>query len=162
MQNKKLKKVLPQDLAQNMNALMLAAKEGRLYVDTERKEVSRTQVINDVRTYVSQIKWLATREWQSAIDDVWEELFSTEEFVGMLMPGKKTRKFRKFNKYGVMRIVGVLRSHNVYDECINDSRLCFELEHTEGDNAYRSYIGMGFEERQMLKKMSEILGKRRI
>lgn len=88
---------------------------------------------------------------------VWEAIFDEAEFVDMLMPGPKMRKFRDFNKYSVMRLVGVLRSHGVYDECVNDSQMCAALEHTAKDSSYRSYIGLGLESKELRKLVNEVL-----
>ena len=56
-----------------------------------------------------------------------------------------------------MRLVGVLRSHGVYDECVNDSQLCAALEHTAKDSSYRSYIGLGLESRELRRLIIEVL-----
>ena len=88
---------------------------------------------------------------------MWEAILGEKAFVDLLMPGPKMRKFRDFNKYSVMRLVGVLRSHGVYDECVNDSQLCALLEHTTKDSAYRSYIGLGLESRELRRLLVGLL-----
>lgn len=160
MPNCKRKIVRPQDFSKNMDALLRAAKEGRLYIEGPVNYIpSRTEIIREVHSYVNRIQSFTTRKWQPAIDEVWDVILSQDEFLSMLMPGPKTRIFRTFNKYGVMRIIGVLRSFSVYDERYNDSFLCQALENTKEDNAYRSYIGAGFEKRSQLGLMRQILSE---
>lgn len=160
MQNKKRRKVCPQDFSDKMEVLLCAAEEGRLFIEEKETGIpSRSQIIEDVRAYVSQIRYCATRQYCDVIDEVWEEIFNHEEFVKMLLPGPKTRRCREFNKYGVMRIIGVLRSFSVYDERYNDTNICQALEHRQNDCSYRCYIGMGFDTRTYLCLMKEILAK---
>ncbi len=145
-------------LRENFSEVLLAAREGRLLLKPrERQAPQRAEVIRSVRTYVRQIDGLAQPRWAGRVGRLWEEILGKEDLVDLLMPGPKTRKCREFNKYGVMRMVGVLRSHGVYDACMNDSQLCEALEHTAKDSAYRSYIGMGLESRQQLRLMIEVL-----
>ncbi len=145
-------------LRENFSEVLAAAREGRLMIKPkERKTPRRDEVVENVRSYVSQIDKLAQPLWAGRVNMVWEALLDEKDFVDLLMPGPKMRKFRDFNKYSVMRIVGVLRSHGVYDECVNDSQLCAALEHTVKDSAYRSYIGLGLESRELRKLLNEVL-----
>ena len=89
---KSLKQVRPEDF--DVKALMVAAREGRLYVDESKKEVSRDIVIKEVRAYIGRIKVLVTKEFRSSIDDLWEQILSTEEFVVFLTPSSKAKKCR--------------------------------------------------------------------
>ena len=145
-------------LIENMDEMIAAAREGRLLLmPKEHKQPQREDVLNSVRAYVSEIECFARRGWDGRVKDVWETIFKDEVFYNMLLPGSKTRKFREFNKYGVMRIVGMLRSFGVYDECINDSQLCKALERTSKDSSYRSYIGLGFDSRENRQALQRIL-----
>ena len=153
---KSLKQVHPEDF--DVKALMVAAREGRLYVDESKKEVSRDIVIKEVRAYVGRIKVLVTKEFRSSIDDLWEQILSTEEFVVLLTPSSKAKKCRKFNKYSVMRIIGVLREKGVY-EYYNDSKYNALLEQKDNDTPYRKYLGMGLEQRHLLVKIREIVAQ---
>lgn len=150
----KLKQVRPEDF--DVEALMAAAREGRLYVDESKKEVSRDIVIKEVRAYVGRIKMLVTKEFSSSIDNLWEQIFSTEDFVTLLTPSCKAKKCREFNKYSVMRIIGVLREKGVY-EYYNDSKYNALLEQTQKDTPYRKYLGMGFEQRHLLVEIKKIV-----
>ena len=153
---KKLKQVRPEDF--NVKALLAAAREGRLYVDESKKEVSREIVRKEVRTYVGRIKVLVTKEFSSSIDDLWEQILSIEEFVVLLTPSCKAKKCREFNKYSVMRIIGVLREKGVY-EYYNDSKYNELLEQTDKDTPYRKYLGMGLEQRHLLVEIRRIVAQ---
>lgn len=153
MKKKDLKQLRPEEF--DVKALLAAAREGRLYIEESKKEVCRDVIIKEVRSYIERIKVLVTKEFSSSIDDLWDEILSTEEFVAVLTPSCKARKCREFNKYGVMRIIGVLREHGVY-EYYNDSRFNFLLEQTDKDTPYRKYLGMGFEQRHLLAKIRNI------
>ena len=151
-------RVTEEFLRENFSEVLAAAREGRLMIKPkEHKIPRRDEVVESVRSYVSQIDKLAQPIWAGRVSMVWEALLDEKDFVDLLMPGPKMRKFRDFNKYSVMRIVGVLRSHGVYDECVNDSQLCAALEHTAMDSAYRSYIGLGLESRELRRLLNEVL-----
>ena len=151
-------RVTEEFLRENFSEVLVAAREGRLLIKPkERKTPRREEVIESVRAYVRQIDELAQPCWSGRVSLVWEAIFDENDFVDLLMPGPKARKFRDFNKYSVMRLVGVLRSHGVYDECVNDSQLCAALEHTAKDSSYRSYIGLGLESREQRRLMIEVL-----
>lgn len=153
---KKLKQVRLEDFV--VKALLAAAQEGRLYVDESKKEVSRDILINEIRAYVERIQTLVTKEFSSSIDELWEQILSTDDFVEFLTPSNKARKCKIFNKYSVMRIIGVLREKGVY-EYYNDSKYNALLEQTDKDTSYRKYLGMGFEQRHLLLKIRKIVAQ---
>lgn len=151
-----LKQVRPEDF--DVKTLLAAAREGRLYVDESKKEVSRDTLIKEVRAYIGRIQTLVTKEFSSSIDDLWEQILSTEEFVVFLTPSSKAKKCREFNKYSVMRIIGVLREKGVY-EYYNDSKYNALLEQTDKDTPYRKYLGKGFEQRHLLMEIRKIVAQ---
>lgn len=153
---KSLKQVRPEDF--DVKALLAAAREGRLYVDESKKEVIRDIIIKEVRAYVERIKVLVTKEFSSSIDDIWEQILSMEDFMQLLTPSRKAKKCRKFNKYSVMRIIGVLREKGVY-EYYNDSKYNALLEQTVKDTPYRKYLGMGLEQRHLLVEIRKIVAQ---
>ena len=153
---KKYRRVRPEDF--NVEALLAAAREGRLYVDESKKEVIRDIIIKEVRAYVERIKVLVTKEFSSSIDDIWEQILSMEDFMQLLTPSRKAKKCRKFNKYSVMRIIGVLREKGVY-EYYNDSKYNAILEQTVKDTPYRKYLGMGLEQRHLLVEIRKIVAQ---
>lgn len=141
-----------------MEALLAAAREGRLYVDENKKEISWDVIIKEVRTYVGRIETLVTKEFSSSIDDLWEQILTTEDFQVLLTPSCKARKCKEFNKYGVMRIIGVLREKGVYGY-YNDSKYNTLLEQTDKDTPYRKYLGMGFKQRHLLLEIRKIVAQ---
>jgi hypothetical protein len=151
---KSLKQVRPEDF--NVKALLAAAREGRLYVDESKKEVSRDIIIKEVRAYVERIRVLVTKEFTPSIDALWEQILSTEEFVLLLTPSCKAKKCLEFNKYNVMRIIGVLREKGVY-EYYNDSKYNDILEQTNKDTPYRKYLSKGLEQHHLLVKLRKIV-----
>jgi hypothetical protein len=151
---KSLKQVRPEDF--DVKALMVAAREGRLYVDESKKEVSRDIVIKEVRAYIGRIKVLVTKGFGSSVDDIWEHILSTEEFVVFLTPCSKAKKCREFDKYNVMRIIGILREKGVYEH-YSDRKYTALLEQTNKDCSYRSYLGMGIEQRSLRIKIRQIV-----
>lgn len=151
---KKYKRVRPEDF--DAELLLAAAREGRLYVDETRNEVSKEEVIIEVRAYVQRIKVFVTKAFSSSIDDLWEQILSNDDFVTFLTPGCKAKKCRVFDKYNVMRIIGVLREKDVYER-YSDLKYNALLEQTDKDSPYRKYLGMGLEERHLLVKLRQIV-----
>jgi len=114
-----------------------------------------------VRVYVKRIQTFATVNFISSVDAVWEAILSDDDFVAYLTPGPKSRKCRVFNKYAVMRIIGVLREHEVY-ECRPDRQFDSILEPEMKDSPYRRYLGVGIKERPLLLKIRRILAKSKL
>jgi len=150
----KMKQVRPEDF--DVKALIVAAREGRLYVDEKKKTVNKEQVKRDVRAYVARISPLVTRRYSPLIDELWDEIFSNDVLMDMIMPKPKARKCRKFDKYGVMRIVGVLRVKGVYEQR-SDPQFDALLEQPGKDSPYRRYLGQGLEQRAQLLALRSIV-----
>ena len=153
---KKYRRVRPEDF--NVELLMAAVREGRLYVDKSKKEVSRDHIKEEVRAYVARIRRFVTKGFSSSVDDIWEHILSTEEFVVFLTPCSKAKKCREFDKYNVMRIIGVLREKGVYED-FNDTKYNNILEQTDKDTPYRKYLRMGLEQHHLLVKLRQIVAK---
>ena len=156
MNKKQFKKVRPEDF--DVEMLLAAAREGRLYVDDSRKEVSKEDVINKVRAYVSRIKRFATPRFYASVDGLWDEILSCSDFVAILIPGSKARKCRDFDKYSVMRIIGVLREKGVYEQ-YSDRKFDAQLEPSYADSPYRRYLGMGLEQHSLLVEIRRIVAE---
>ena len=153
---RKLKQVHPEDF--DVELLLVAAREGRLYVDESRKMVSKEEVIVKVRAYIERIREFVTPGFRSSVDELWGNILACDEFVTFLTPSNKARMFRDFNKYHVMRIIGVLREKGVY-EYYNDLQFNARLENTDKDTPYRKYLSMGFEQRSLLIKIRGFVAK---
>ena len=135
---------------------MAAAREGRLYVGEGKKIVSKAQVIKDVRAYVRRIDRLVTPHYETLIDDLWESIFESDVLMEMLMPKSKARKCKDFDKYGVMRIIGVLREKGVY-EYRSDPYFNALFEGQGKDSPYRRYLGQGLELRCQILALRHIV-----
>ena len=142
----------------DVKKLLVAAREGRLYVDESRKMVSKEEVIVKVRAYIERIREFVTPGFRSSVDELWGNILACDEFVTFLTPSNKARMFRDFNKYHVMRIIGVLREKGVY-EYYNDLQFNARLEKTDKDTPYRKYLSMGFEQRSLLIKIRGFVAK---
>ena len=150
----KMKQVRPEDF--DVEALIVAAREGRLYVDEKKETVNKEQLKRDVRAYVARISPLVTRHYRSTIDELWEEIFGNNVLMDLMMPKPRARKFTKFDKYSVMRIVGVLREKGIY-EYRSAPQFNALLEQPGQDSPYRRYLGQGFEQRAQLLALRSIV-----
>ena len=155
MNKKEFRRVLPEDF--DVEVLMAAAREGRLYVDNSRKVVSREEVVYKVRAYVARIRPLVTPQYSAVVDDLWEQILLCDGFVEILTPSSKARKCKDFDKYSVMRIIGALREKGVYKP-YSDRKYDAILEQSGKDSPYRRYLGMGLEQRPLLVEIRRIVG----
>ena len=154
---KKLTRVRPEDF--DVKALMAAAREGRLYVDESKKTLSnKEEVKNEVRAYVARIRVFVTKKFCMSIEALWEQILDADEFIEFLTPNTKTRKCQSFNKYNVMRIIGVLREKGVYEQ-YSDRKFSAMLEQTDKDCSYRCYLGKGLEQRSLLLMIRKIVAQ---
>ena len=151
---KKLKEVRPEDF--DVQVLMAAAREGRLFISDDTQNCDKEQTLREVRAYVERAKAFVTPQYQDTVEDIWEEIFAVDDFIEMLMPGSKSRKCKTFDKYNVMRLIGVLREKGVYEQR-SDRKFMSLLEQTDKDSSYRCYLGMGLERRQLLLKIRQIV-----
>ena len=135
---------------------MAAAREGGLYVDERKQEVSKEQVITEVRAYVGRIKVFVTNTYSSSIDELWEDIFQSDVLMNVLLPKPKARKCKVFDKYGVMRIVAVLREKGVYERR-SDPQFDALLEEQGKDSPYRRFLGQGLELRSQIVALRRIV-----
>lgn len=131
--------------------------EGRLYIK-EEKEIDKNKIKENILAYVSQIRPFATHEFRTHTDEIWQQILTSKEFMDYLMPSPKARKFRDFNKYNVMRLIGVLREAGVY-EPYTDLAYNSRLEHSDKDNSYRCYLSKGIEQRSLLRELIKLTNK---
>ena len=151
---KDFKQVRPEDF--DVEVLMAAAREGRLYIDESKQEVNKEQVIIKVRAYVGRIKVFVTPKFFSIVDKLWEEIFRCDILMELLMPKPRARKCRGFDKYGVMRIVGVLREKGVYEQR-SDPQYDALFEEESKDSPYRRYLSQGLEKHNQLVALRGIV-----
>lgn len=143
--------VRPEDF--NIEELWEAAREGRLILLP--RKVDRTQTRKDVLQYVDRIRPLVSHKFRPYIDELWEQILACDEFMDYLTHSK-ARKFTQFNKYNLMRIIGVLREARVY-ELYNYKKYLALLENTEKDNSYRCFLGKGIEQHKLLNRLLQMV-----
>ena len=151
---KTFKQVHPEDF--DVEALMAAAREGRLYIDESKNEVNKEQVIIKVRAYVGRIKVFVTPKFCLLVDQLWEEIFRCDVLMEIIMPKPKARKCKDFDKYGVMRIVGMLREKGVYEHR-SDPQFDALLEEPGRDSPYRRFLSQGLEKRSQIVALRRII-----
>ncbi len=139
----------------DIEQLLKAAEEGRLFIMNPEHTCCSEVINNKIRTYVARIRSLVNVRYRDSIDDIWDEILQNELLFEVVKPKPKARKFTDFDKYGVMRIIGVMRENGVYDS-YNDLYIDAILEQPGKDSPYRKYLGLG------LNNRAEILALRRI
>lgn len=107
--------VRPEDLYNE--EILLAAQEGRLFIDLTAGSLDRETINKNIRAYVHRIDSLATRKFSASIDVLWDAIFRHDGLMAVMMPKSRARKCRDFDKYGVMRIIGILRENGVICVC---------------------------------------------
>lgn len=135
---------------------MAATREGRLYIDETKKEVNKEKVIIKVRAYVGRIKVFVTPKFYPSVDELWEEIFRCDTLMEILKPKPKARKCKDFDKYGVMRIVCVLREKGIYEQR-SDPQYDALFEEPGKDSPYRRYLSQGLEEHCQLVALRRIV-----
>ena len=118
---------------------------GQLFVKRPIKNVPLEKIKENVRAYVDRLRPYVTTEFSDSIDELWDEILDDELYELLIVPDARTRKERSLNKNGVMRLVGVLRSLQVY-ESTTDSEICATLEGHHKDCSYRGYLGRGVDD----------------
>ena len=151
-----LKPVRPEDLDVKFLMLKQAAREGRLFLDDITVvPTDRETVKENIRAYVRRIDSFVTPPFRASIDALWEAIFCCDELMALLMPKPKARKCRDFDKYSLMRIIGVLRENNVYEQ-YSDRKFMALLEQTDKDCPYRKYLSAGIEQRLLIINIRQI------
>ena len=151
-----LKHVRPEDF--DVELLWQASREGRLMIAETVVTTDRETAKGYVRDYVHRITSLVTNPFRASIDALWDAIFCCDDLMALMMPKPKARKCREFDKYGVMRIVGVLREKGVYEQR-SDRRFIALLEQTDKDSPYRKFLSAGIVQKALLIKLREIVHK---
>lgn len=130
---------------------------GNLFCRFKPKNLSKAEIKQNVRAYVSKLRPYVTAAFRNSIDDLWDEILYEDLFLPFVIPNAHTRKCRDMNKNGVMRLIGILRNLRIY-QSLSDSMICAILEDNEEDCSYRAYLGKGVEDdiRDELKRLKEI------
>lgn len=147
--------VRPEDF--DVQVLFDAAREGYDSVTIKfPKPVDKDEVRKEVRAYISRIRCYVTQEFQATIDALWKAILDSDDFMSILLPNSRARICKTFNKYSVMRIIGVLRELGVYKQ-YSDRKFDALLEPQVQDSPYRRYLSVGLEEVALLKKARELV-----
>lgn len=153
---KNIVKVRPEDF--DVEALYAASREGRLFLFEKNDSEDRDGVRGEVRVYIERIRVYVTKEYQATIDALWKAILDSDDFISILLPNRRARICKTFNKYSVMRIIGVLRELGVYKQ-YSDRKFDALLEPKVQDSPYRKYLSVGLEEVALLKKVRELVAK---
>ena len=151
---KKLRKVVREDL-KHMDWFLTAIDEGRVRIEITDDSVSRHAVINNVRAYVARIEGIVAKKYRDSIKCLWDRLLETDKVADMMMPSVRARKCREFDKYNVVRVIGVLMEHGFYD--YHEQQDIMEMLEGERENSYRSYLGKGIEDAGLRRDIRAIL-----
>ena len=151
---KKLRKVVREDL-KHMDWFLTAIDEGRVRIEITDDSVSRHAVINNVRAYVARIEGIVAKKYRDSINSLWDRLLETDNVVDIMMPSARASKCWEFDKYNVIRLIGVLMEHGFYD--YHEQQDIMEMLEGERENSYRSYLGKGIEDAGLRRDIRAIL-----
>lgn len=153
-----LKKVHPEDF--DAEALLAAAREGRLYVESKLDEATTDRLLAQCRQealdYVSAIDTFAAPEWLPHIKEMWQTILNDEAFASSLMM-QKGRNRGRLNKYVVTNIVLHLQVLGVYSGD-NLFLLHKELEHVNQKNSIYKSMGkysLTAKQRRKIRELKE-------
>ena len=147
-------KVPPEELY--TTEIYQAACNGWLIIKYPDNHHDSSAIINKVQAYVLRIEPFVTTHYKSLIVTLWTEICQSEELNAMLIPKSKARKCKDFDKYSVVRIIGVLRELGVYEQR-SDPKFDALLEPDTHDSPYRRYLGQSFEKRSQMQALKEII-----
>ena len=150
----KSRKVVREDL-KHMDLFLTAIDEGRVRIEIPEDSVSRHAVINNVRAYVARIEGIVAKKYRDSIKCLWDRLLETDNVADMMMPSARARKCREFDKYNVVRVIGVLMEHGFYD--YHEQQDIMEMLEGERENSYRSYLGKGIDDAVIRRDIRAIL-----
>ena len=152
MENRLL--VRPEDLY-SLETL-LAAQSGKLYIDLSADTHDRNTIQKSIRAYVHRIDSLATKRFSASIDVLWDAIFRHDGLMAVMMPKPRARIFRDFDKYSVMRIIGILRENGVYEQ-YSDRHFDALLEPDVQESPYRRFLSQGLDNRSLVIELRRIV-----
>lgn len=149
---KRKKVVTMSDLKES--AFIKAVKSGNVFMFVEEKDEDKDLRIHAVMDYIEQISELADKEAYPNVNELWNIILHDEMFEKEFEV-KKCNSKDVFNKYGVMKFVGVMYELNVYT-CKSKTVLHNMLENTEVRTPYYSSMSQGLNHK-LLKYLKGIL-----
>ena len=153
---RQLLKVRPEDF--DVETLMAAAREGRLYIDETDNETALSQLLlqrqHEALDYVSAIEEFVVPEWLPNIKVLWTKLLDDPLFTPNLVL-QKGKHQGMLNKYLVTNIVFHLQVLNVY-QCNSLIELHKKLEGvSEKNSIYKNarMYSLSTTQRQRLREL---------
>ena len=145
-----LLKVRPEDF--DADALMRAAREGRLFI----QPVSQEQPLTEVIDYVERIRQYATTPH---VREIWEAILSHERLAPLFRLTRYSATRGQINWYRVTAVVCLLREKGVYRQDVTAVQLHKCLE--GADHVTNRYNGMDRYrlEKQELRIVRQIIDK---
>lgn len=120
----------------------------------EEKDEDKESRIQAVMNYIARITDLADQKTYPDVNKLWSTILHDEVFQKEFEV-KKCNCKSEFNKYTVMKIVGVMFEQNVY-LCKSKTVLHNRLENTKERTPYYSSMSQGLKHRH-LRYLKEIL-----
>ncbi len=90
-----LERVRPEDF--DVAELWQAAREGSLFIVKTVKLADCESAIKNVRAYVQRIGSFVTPPFRASIDALWDDIFSCDELMALLIPRKKHEEITQEN-----------------------------------------------------------------
>lgn len=141
-----------------LSEFIKAVKCGNVFMFVDEKEEDRDARTRAVMDYIGQIGEFADKEVCPDVGELWSTVLHDEVFVREFEVKKCSCK-DVFNKYTVMKIVGVMYELNVYT-CKSKTVLHNRLENTELRTPYYSYMSQGLE-MKLLRRLKVIVKEKK-
>ena len=136
-----LRKVRPEDF--DADALLRAAREGRLFI----APAAERQPLTEVLDYVERIREYATNPH---VREIWEAILSHEQLAPLFYLDRYASKRGQINWYRVTAVVIVLREKGVYRQDMTAVQLHKRLEGTNRvTNRYNGISRYLLEQREL-------------
>ena len=152
METKKqqLQKVRPEDF--DTDALLRAAREGRLFI----QPVCHEQPLTDVLDYVERIRKYATN---THVREIWEAILNHEQLAPLFRFNRYAATRGQINWYRVTAMVCLLREKGVYRQDMTAVQLHLHLEGTTCRTTLYTGMSRYLLERRELSAVRQILDK---
>lgn len=143
---------------ENIAMLKQLAREGKVRILVEAADsITKTTLLNNVRAYIARAVEMVAPKYRATISVLWDRLLEIDELTDTMMPDPRARKCKEFNKYAVMRVIGILNEHGFYGYR-KQQELNLALEGVR-ENRYRSYLGKGIDDRKLLLKVRAVISE---
>lgn len=103
------------------------------------------ETISQILSYVGKINSLVNPKWKGGIQTLWLQILNHKELSHLFFSKPQSKKCKEFEKNNVLRIVGILRENNVYQNHYNNTQIHRLIENTNKDSNLRVVIGNGLD-----------------